>query len=468
MDSAYSKNTSLVGGESGARLLSRLPALFLLVDDSGCIRHWNERVALLTGLDGEALVGAPVSRILELARVVRADPKADVALDEIAALTPNAGELAVEVLVRDRRGGAHAFALHTARVDLHAGRFLAMVGTDIGDRREQEARERRRNRILTALARGAPLSSILEMITEAVEAEAQGAYCSILLVDDKGEHLHHGAAPNLPAGYSAAVDGVGIGEGVGSCGTAAWRREPVVVEDIRVDPLWAGYRHLLEPYGLRACWSHPVFGADGALLGTFAIYHGQPCRPDDDDIERIERAADLASLAIERKRLAAALEYQARHDVLTGLPNRRRCEEVVTAEIERAERYGNPFSVVMFDVDHFKPINDGYGHGTGDAVLRQLAALVAARIRRADCCGRWGGEEFLLVLPETDAGEAAEVAEALRRDVGAAEIPPVGTITLSFGVCSYRQGEGFDALLARADAALYRAKAEGRNRVMHG
>lgn len=157
--------------------------------------------------------------------------------------------------------------------------------------------------VLAKIARGDPLSQVLEDLLLAVEAEAgQSMRTSVLFVSEDTKHLHHGAAPSLPEGYNAAIDGIKIGEGVGSCGTAASRRTPVYATDIATDPLWVDFRDLARQHGLRACWSSPILAIDGTLLGTFATYYDEPRRPEPDDIEVIASVTQTAALAIDRSR----------------------------------------------------------------------------------------------------------------------------------------------------------------------
>jgi PAS domain S-box-containing protein len=140
-----------------------------------------------------------------------------------------------------------------------------------------------------------------------VEAEAPGILCSILLLDEAGKALHLGAGPSLPDAYSQAIEGVEIGPSVGSCGTAAFLDRRVIVEDIQTDALWADFKHLAAEAGLRACWSEPIHGAAGQVVGTFAIYHRTVSAPTADDIAFIEGAAELAAIAIDRQRANAEL-----------------------------------------------------------------------------------------------------------------------------------------------------------------
>lgn len=173
--------------------------------------------------------------------------------------------------------------------------------------------DRQRSRILEMLLDGTPLAQVLEALTEGIEEILHGSLCSILLLSPDGKRLLTGAAPSLPPAYNAAIHGVEIGPEVGSCGTAAFRGERVVVEDIRIDPLWARYQAVAAMGGVRSCWSQPIFDAGHRVMGTFAIYHHQPACPDALALEVIKHASAIAALAIDRDRTAAELARHREH-----------------------------------------------------------------------------------------------------------------------------------------------------------
>src|ERR1700704_5334027 len=166
-------------------------------------------------------------------------------------------------------------------------------------------------RLLEMIARGDSRASILDALCRLVEDLASGSLSSILLLDPKADRLRHGAAPSLPAAYTEAIDGIAIGPSVGSCGTAAYRGEPVMVRDIATDPLWADYCALALAHGLRACWSTPILSSDGKVLGTFAIYYREPRSPAAQEHGLIEQVTHLASIAIEREQAEGVLREQA-------------------------------------------------------------------------------------------------------------------------------------------------------------
>lgn len=155
-------------------------------------------------------------------------------------------------------------------------------------------------------------------------------------------------------------------------------------------------------------------------------------------------------------------------DKLTGLANRAKLDEVLDGEIYRADRYGSAFAAIMIDIDHFKRINDDFGHLLGDAVLSGVASILHTTIRESDVAGRWGGEEFLVVLPECGLEGACKMAEKLRGEIASTRFPVEVPITCSCGVAAFRAGQSATELTACADAALYRAKRGGRNRVEAG
>ena len=162
------------------------------------------------------------------------------------------------------------------------------------------------------------------------------------------------------------------------------------------------------------------------------------------------------------------LEKLSTTDGLTGLCNRARLGQVLEHELNRYVRYGNSCSLIMIDIDHFKTVNDSYGHQVGDRVLIEFANVLREGTRATDIVGRWGGEEFLVVCPDTDIAAAHAVAEKLRHLIASHAFPVVENMTGSFGVASLGTDEVFDAVISRADAALYRAKDNGRNKVETG
>ena len=178
------------------------------------------------------------------------------------------------------------------------------------------------------------------------------------------------------------------------------------------------------------------------------------------------RTRELREIGAKLEQANRELEILSTTDKLTRIYNRLKLDDVLTLEVERARRYRLPLCIAMLDIDHFKQVNDVHGHAIGDSVLVHIAELLKQNIRATDTIGRWGGEEFLLILPHTNPAQAKHVAESICATIAATVFPVVGHRTASLGVTSYDGEENEVHMLARADEALYEAKRSGRNRVV--
>jgi diguanylate cyclase (GGDEF)-like protein len=208
-----------------------------------------------------------------------------------------------------------------------------------------------------------------------------------------------------------------------------------------------------------------VYG--GEFLGVLFVFSDKAFAPN--DLKLLGLFASHAGAAIRNARMHSQLRELAIRDPMTGIFNRRRFFELADAVFDQSRRYNRPLSAVVFDADHYKDVNDTYGHLVGDEVLKQLTARCSALIRQADIFGRYGGEEFVIVMPETGLTGALKMAERLRAAVGDSpyetEKGPV-PVTISLGVArSKRSTLTLLELLSEADDALYRAKNAGRNQV---
>ena len=189
-------------------------------------------------------------------------------------------------------------------------------------------------------------------------------------------------------------------------------------------------------------------------------------RVEERTLELNRALTEVGDLAAQLNESLRQVEQLAVTDTLTGTYNRRKFDEIVDHEFSQAGRGKVPFSLIMFDIDHFKKVNDRFGHSVGDKVLQHLCRLIRGLIRQGDLLIRWGGEEFLLLLPATQIEAAGPFAERIRLEVEQEKFPTVGTITISLGVAQLQNGENIDTLIKRVDSSLYRAKQEGRNRVI--
>jgi PAS domain S-box-containing protein len=186
-------------------------------------------------------------------------------------------------------------------------RQLRSVMVDITERKRADTVLAGEHEILGLIATGAPVAGILDGVCRLIESLSEDVLASVLLVESG--HLRHGAAPSLPAPYVDAIDGIPVGPGNGSCGTAAYRKEAVIVSDIVTDPLWASYRHLALAHGLRSCWSSPVLDGAREVMAIFALYHRVPSVPTPEEMELVSRATHLIRIALERDRATVALQH---------------------------------------------------------------------------------------------------------------------------------------------------------------
>ncbi len=331
-------------------------------------------------------------------------------------------------------------------------------------------------RALEMIAAGAPLTPVLDVVNQVIEARLPGTLCSVLLLDADGRHLRHGSAPSLAESYNAAVDGLAIGPAVGSCGTAAYAGRQVIVSDIASDPLWADYRELASRHSLAACWSTPIRSSDQKTLGTFAIYYRERREPQAADFEIMEGMTHLAGIAIERHRsresareLTEKLAHQASHDALTGLLNRCELERRLKRLLDDARRHGRDHALCYLDLDQFKIINDSCGHAAGDELLRQLGSLLRREVFQRDIVARLGGDEFGVLLEDCSLARAKEVADTLRRAVADFRFSWLGrsfAVGVSIALVPITPAsDSLTGILKAADSACYVAKDEGRNRI---
>ena len=185
------------------------------------------------------------------------------------------------------------------------------------------------------------------------------------------------------------------------------------------------------------------------------------------NLRRRRAESVMLKAKLETEAVNAELKRLATTDTLTGVYNRRYFEDVIAVEVKRAGRYGDAVSLLLLDIDHFKSINDVHGHLVGDQILIGLTARVGEHLRSTDVLARWGGEEFVVLLPHTNVLQALPLAEKLRALIAETPFPVAGRVTASFGISEYHAPETIHAWMKRADEALYQAKALGRNRVQY-
>jgi PAS domain S-box-containing protein len=303
------------------------------------------------------------------------------------------GSLGEELAIEALQFGATDYVLKTRLARLVPAVHRAL-------REAEERAERRRaerllageKRILEMVARGVSLSDILDDLCRMVEEQANGVLASVLLLE--GDRLRHGGAPSLPKAYTEAIDGGVIGPSAGSCGTAAYRAEQVIVEDIATDPLWAEYRDAALPHSLRACWSTPISSSQAKVIGTFAMYYREPRRPSSRDQEIIEQITHLAGVAIERKLIEEKLRRNEYY-----LSEAQRLTHTGSWTLNNAgEVYWSEETFLLWGFDPQQPVPDR------EAILQRVHPQDRDRVRERGTKAAHEGsnyvEEFRIVLPD--------------------------------------------------------------------
>ncbi|MGA7799708.1 MAG: bifunctional diguanylate cyclase/phosphodiesterase [Gammaproteobacteria bacterium] len=323
------------------------------------------------------------------------------------------------------------------------------------------------------LAQGQDAESILSRTCDALAAASPHILLAWMYLGDPGAEFIRPAYASGRARAFAAEFTLGNSpvEGRAPTRRALTLGRPVLAR-IRTDPTCIPYRDAALGYGLESSISLPFGTADAAPAGVVNVYADDPEYFLRLGAEPFRAFAHLGQVALEQADLRHRLQEIATFDHLTGLPNRRAMVEALEREHARASRNGRPYSLVLFDLDHFKLINDSYGHIAGDQVLVGVARAAQSALRDGDWLARWGGEEFLGLLPETGQTEALSIAERLRAGVGG-KPQSAGEwdveVTLTAGVATYPQdGQELSRLISAADANLYEAKRSGRNRVLGG
>lgn len=311
------------------------------------------------------------------------------------------------------------------------------------------------------------LDEVLDNITRQVGATLGFDECSLLLYEADREEYVIQATYGFSETMQEEVQGLRFDQTEGIISMVHADQKTVYVPDTANDARYMHYKGKRQDDGSLMVIPMAV---RGKRVGALAIKRPEIDAFSESDQHLLEAVASQAALAITNARLYEETVQLATIDPLTGLFNRRRLGERLAMELDRAARFDHPLSVVMVDVDHFKPYNDTHGHPMGDVVLRRVAEILAESVRSVDTVARYGGEEFTVLLPRLAAEDALGVAEKLRQavfetDFEGGETQPLGRLSLSLGIASFpvdaRDAAG---LFEKADEALYAAKEGGRNR----
>ncbi|MGD0762579.1 MAG: EAL domain-containing protein [Roseiarcus sp.] len=376
----------------------------------------------------------------------------------------------IEDYVFDSSGGRAWISTTKAPLRDDSGEIFGVAGVsrDITERKPADALRDGPALILEMIAMSAPLADVLEHLVHLMESQLNGIIGSVLLPDETGNRLRHGAAPSLPEAYVKAIDGLCIGPNAGPSGVAAYRREAVFVADIMADPLGADYKDLAAAHGIRSCWSTPILSHQGAILGAFAMYSKEMREPTDAEVRLVDSATRIAGIAIERKLAEDRIHFMSNHDALTELPDRALLADRLNQAMQFAQRYDRWVMVASVDLDNFRLVNDTLGHCVGDQLLTIVAHRIRDCVKEADTVVRLGGDEFCVLL--VDQPRNAELITPTLQKLREAICEPARVggrllqVTGSIGLANFPDdGKDADALLANAAAAMYRAKEIGRD-----
>ena len=440
-------------------ILDTLPVMVFVKDEDGRYLVMNEAAAAFVGHDKHEVVGRSDFELYP------ADVASRLRQDDIKALA------AKKVTGREEKHltpkGERYLLSYKRGVDLGGRRLLIGSSTDISERKQAEQLLAAERQVLELIASDASLQVVLDALCNRVESLISDCFAAVLLLQPDNGHLVLGSAPSLRRTCRDVGQNCPENPAVCACAAAIRTGKQIIAEHIDDSEQWQDCRDFASALGLKTAWSTPIVSPGKEVLGTLSLYFRQGRRPNRFDKDVIEHACRQAAIAIDRNRAMDSLHRLATVDTLTGLNNRSRFLDQGEAEITRARRLGRSVAVLMLDVDHFKRINDTHGHGAGDVALK-----IARELRAIDICGRLGGEEFAVMLPETDGQGAMQAAERLRQAVAqekvrVAEGVELG-ITVSIGATILApQDANIDHLLARADGALYEAKRSGRNLALY-
>lgn len=437
------------------RALDASDNAFVMSNAAKRVVYINEGFTRLFGFRAEEVVGQYLSDVL-------LGPHSDPGLlGDIRSGMDAEGYFHVETLLYSKAGQPRWVSMMINASDEDSGGpgGSITVLTDITLTKMHEVLQKR---VLEGMVNELPLTDLMGLVCREVERIAPEVTASILAVDEQGL-LHPLAAPGLPPDICRALDGVPIGPSVGSCGTAAFRKAPVVVTNIFTDPLWTDYRALFEPSGVQACWSSPIFDHGGKVVGTFAFYFREPRSPDALHHRLVDVCLHLCAVAIERHSTRQRIHQLAFFDELTGLPNRAMFRASATRALASLQQDSLPGAVLFIDLDRFKQINDTQGHAAGDALLCEVADRLTHCLHARDLVGRLAGDEFVLLLSECGTEHAVQTAHRLLEEV-ARPMTIFGQTNVcraSIGIAMFPDdGDTIDTLLRHADQAMAQAKSD--------
>jgi diguanylate cyclase (GGDEF)-like protein len=315
--------------------------------------------------------------------------------------------------------------------------------------------------ILDSIAQDHTELDIMNQLCRSSELILDNSVAIIMLLDQKTGLLNLLRAPSIPKENHLSLKNIEPSYGNGSCAAAIHSGNPAYVANASTDPRWENKRELVDSFNACSTWSMPVFNRDGETIGTFALCSFEHRAPTNFHDRLLRMCASAVSILLERKELRRL----ATIDKLTKLWNRTKLDETLHEQNEKMLNPSHDYSVMLIDIDLFKSVNDNFGHNVGDSVIVELADILRKEVASDGLVGRWGGEEFMVILTKPNSNKAPEIAQRIRQTVQEHRFATVGKITVSVGVCVVAHKTRTIEVIDIADQALYQAKNLGRNRV---
>jgi len=461
------ENAEVKAGTEGFRLLyapvlEGFPEAALLIGDGAVVLEANTLAADLLGYSLAEVRGLPLGQLLGATSEVSLYRELDQyffserwhvrgSRVETRFKRKNGTEFEAEVRLGEwKHSNAHLFLIRLRDVsEENRANLLGREGTEVYE----------------LMAACHPWESVLARLTHMVEHQIPGAVCVVMLRRD--DRLHAAAVPGVPPELRQSLDGVAMNSSEAPCSVAASEARFVAIPDIAAHPMRPESRGAALELKLRACWSAPILSSQGLAAGAISVYLKDPGEPGSAQVRVIETACRMASLCLEQREFGRDLAFRARHDALTGLPNREQFEDRLKLAIAGAKRHGRPLGIVSVDLDNFRHVNDGQGFEVGDRVLQQMAARLRLMLRETDVVARWGGDELRVgVMELQNRQDAIGVADRLLARLNTpVEIDGMRVLARASAGISFYPDDGQDAvaLLRHADAALHSAKEQRGN-----
>ncbi|MBM7572707.1 EAL domain-containing protein [Aquibacillus albus] len=326
--------------------------------------------------------------------------------------------------------------------------------------------------ILEMLANNSSTFNILEELVSILEHAIPNSMCYIYLKNNNRNILDNGIGPNLPKKYIQSIGSIKVGPEAGACGRAAFYKKNIIVSDISTSPLWKEYKPLALGYGLKACWSIPIFSPTNKVVGTIAVYFTKKYSPDSTEWKRIEPYIKLAGIVIDYKQSELEIEQIRQYDSVTGLPNAIKFKQDVKQVLDQSQlrKEQSKFAIVFLDLDRFNVINTLGGYQFGDIVLKKVAKTISQSLGEYSLITRWNSDKFICLIPYTfNKDIQANISTILNNLHKPLEIEQHEFfIKTSIGISCYpKDGTDVELLVKNAELAMKEAKSKGENKCIY-